>query len=533
MNSTKPHSRILLKNVQVLRAIAVLIVVVFHVATVEEVRDYSTNYLAPFMHFGNGGVNLFFVISGFIITWINREKLGDASQIPNYIVRRFLRIYPIYWVCWLCAFGGGLYFLGRSTPYYGVVPNELLCELLLLPQTWKFWQLPQAWSLTWEIVFYGLFTIFLVLPQRWFLPVLGVFASILVWNHWQQWSESFLLNVILLNFIGGCLSALALFRFEGRWAKTALAVGLGMFALGAVSNWIGWTDREPFADRVLCFGIPSALIVYGAAGWEWRDGKTFLTWLEPIGNSSYAIYLTHLLVFEVIRDLTREWPVSIVWHIAFLVGMTVSALVIGHATYRVVELPLIQLFKQRRSPRTTAFQVVGCSVSLVIGFLLISIPERQVGPVSLFSWPVSMEGHIAASRTEEVVTINDLPHTFDANITGEIQAIDVDGTGRIRIDGFAVDDARQQIADAIAIFVDGQLKFAGRPVTPKPSLDERVQHGVFTRSGFRFDLPPEQIQSIEKNRFRVFAIFEDDRIAELFQRPPQVASLDTENTPRH
>src|SRR4051794_8004614 len=91
-----------LLNPQALRRAASLLVLVFHAAQWELHNGYTPALplCYPFEFFGYAGVDLFFVLSGFVITWVSAKKLGDPRQVGGFLVRRAWRIFPLYWACW-------------------------------------------------------------------------------------------------------------------------------------------------------------------------------------------------------------------------------------------------------------------------------------------------------------------------------------------------------------------------------------------------------------------------------------------------
>ncbi len=88
-----------LDSIQALRGIAASLVVLYHTAVVERAYGHSSfQPLSPFHFFGAEGVDLFFVISGFIIVWTSFDSFEKPSAIPKYLARRVARIFPLYWI---------------------------------------------------------------------------------------------------------------------------------------------------------------------------------------------------------------------------------------------------------------------------------------------------------------------------------------------------------------------------------------------------------------------------------------------------
>src|SRR3954471_22825547 len=104
-----------IRSLQALRGVACLAVVALHMSGYERL-------VAPHRHltgwtptFGWAGVDLFFVLSGFIITWTQDKMLGQPAAVGSYLVRRLWRIYPLYWACWAFAAAVHIYLGGLPT----------------------------------------------------------------------------------------------------------------------------------------------------------------------------------------------------------------------------------------------------------------------------------------------------------------------------------------------------------------------------------------------------------------------------------
>ena len=114
----------------------------------------------------------------------------------------------------------------------------------------------------------------------------------------------------------------------------------------------GWQQLPTDFMRVVQFGIPASLIVYGAVSLEVSRGVTLPHWMERIGDASYSIYLSHLLVMVA---LGRIWGAS-GWNgpaQSGLAFMLIAASVIGFGffSYHWIELPLIDRARNWRLPK--------------------------------------------------------------------------------------------------------------------------------------------------------------------------------------
>src|SRR5262249_22225839 len=122
-----------LDNLQALRGVACLLVVVYHAAGIEATFGLGFSPLHPVQRFGAAGVDLVFVVSGFIMASTSRADLGRVARLPRYLFRRFWRIYPAYWAALVPALA--YYAWSGPTPVFGPNwPAEWCDTLLLLPQ---------------------------------------------------------------------------------------------------------------------------------------------------------------------------------------------------------------------------------------------------------------------------------------------------------------------------------------------------------------------------------------------------------------
>jgi exopolysaccharide production protein ExoZ len=296
----------MLYNLHLLRVIAALGVVYFHTTSVSGLElDWDV---------GSRGVDVFFVISGFIIAYIG------TSKPEQFFRRRLIRVVPFYWAATLVVFAVVTVMPHVFRTTTSSVPH-LVSSLLFIPHLAPSGEmqptLALGWSLNFELLFYVVFAIALRLSQRW-SPVLCVAAlvSYVVAVHAfgaRGDIVEFYGRPIVLEFCYG-IAAFYLFKWcDARRDRLAAVVGLkwvlaGVLIGGLVALCVLEHDFRDRAPRYLAAGIPSFAIVASALlleriwGWTTNNRLIFL-----LGEASYIVYLVHpYIVFTVLRVVVKD-----------------------------------------------------------------------------------------------------------------------------------------------------------------------------------------------------------------------------------
>lgn len=344
-----------LDNLQALRGVACLLVVVFHTAGWEGTFGLGFSPLRPSLWFGYAGVDLFFVLSGFIIATTCRADLGRAARLPRYLLRRAWRIYPTFWVALVPA--TALHVWGTSEWVFG--PGHLgewLDTVLLLPQLGGVRMLPVAWTLSYELMFYLAFGLLFLLPARFAVPVLGAWAvavaAVLLAGHVPANRFALLaVGPFILEFLAGAAVAWCAGPLSGRRAA-GLAVAAAVWC--GIGSAVAF-DPDPLrlagrvGARMLVFGASSALLVFAAVGWERGGGRLGWRWLGRMGDASYSIYLVHGPVLLLVHYTAMRvgWGHGRLSHVAWLAAMLTAGVGGGLLLHRFVERPLLRLVERR------------------------------------------------------------------------------------------------------------------------------------------------------------------------------------------
>jgi peptidoglycan/LPS O-acetylase OafA/YrhL len=287
-------------SLQALRGVAALLVVFFHTQTILTSRCAFDPFAGIFSQ-GDKGVDLFFVLSGFIIAHVHSGDIGRSRRLGSYIYNRVCRIYPAVWI--MSAAALAIYALGfdasKATKlrFPGVIAS-----FFLLPQAGDA-LVNVTWTLKYEVFFYALFGLMIV--QR----MLGV----VVLAAWQSAilvialigvdtsaSWAFYVRPIALEFGMGVLVAALVRRIPatGTWAGLLGYMTLGIGFVGFVATALLQTYASPkfVLPRFATYGLAAALIILGCCVLDGRSRLNVPRLMVVLGNASYSIYIVHFSV---------------------------------------------------------------------------------------------------------------------------------------------------------------------------------------------------------------------------------------------
>ncbi len=340
-----------LSNIQALRALAVALVMAVHIQ-VNEARAAGDPVLPGWLYHGVSGVDLFFVISGFIMVYITRGQHGRASSVGGFLFARAARIYPPVWLFTTLAIAG---FLVQGTFAEWTRDHSLPFSYLLFPHE----QPPLlgvSWTIIHELYFYLVFALLLFLPAS-FLPFgLILWGAVVGVGEWLKWDAinpwtRVALHPLTFEFLAGAFAALALTRGKPVLPWLALVLGVAAFIAGAF--WLGLRDETTYPQgwgRVIAFGPGAALIVYGAAGLEFASSLRAPKWLAALGDWSYSLYLSHLLVIAALAHLWMRFAQpGLADNIAVIAAMIVTPILVAAIAYFGFEKPVVRAAHKARA----------------------------------------------------------------------------------------------------------------------------------------------------------------------------------------
>ena len=313
-----------LLSVQYLRAVAAILVVLFH-------QLQGRN---PLFRLGSHGVDLFFVISGFIMIAITD---GRPITPARFMLDRIARIAPMYWI----ATGAAVLWMLAIGHFYEatVSPVDILRSLFFIPSFNAHGRLEPTiylgWTLNYEMFFYTAFALTLFLPTRLRLPVLtgAALASVLVGRltHPQNAVGITYSSPIILNFVAGAWLGRAYgFRLIGSYVRMMSGDLAVILALAACA----------LLYRNLIYGVAASAVLAAFLMAEKSKLLPRSAVLLALGNASYSTYLFQQLAFEGV-DILKVHSSTLQRHASFLQLADITAAVgLGLLAYLFVQRPV-------------------------------------------------------------------------------------------------------------------------------------------------------------------------------------------------
>jgi peptidoglycan/LPS O-acetylase OafA/YrhL len=283
-------TRPLLTNIQLLRFLAAAAVLAGHAGDLF-LPDASRFRVIPW----SAGVDIFFVISGFVMTYLTQGRFGEQGAPRAFLIRRFIRIVPPYWMFTTLMVATVLFF-GEHVRNTRPDPAVIATSYLFVPWPRADGQLnpllSQGWTLNYEAFFYLAFAAALFFKRGlWWLT--GAFLLLAAvhpaipdgWVILKFWA-----NPIILEFLGGIGLGLLFLRGQRLplWGSFILAVAA--LALHVASSFM----EAGLLRRMVRIGIPAMLICASLAlAPEPRSPGRLRRALVASGDSSYTLYLSH------------------------------------------------------------------------------------------------------------------------------------------------------------------------------------------------------------------------------------------------
>lgn len=340
-----------LRSLETVRAVAALLVVFYHVNVIFTQRAGAAAFGGAF-DYGLRGVDLFFVLSGFIICHVHAGDIGKPRALGAYLFNRVTRLYPAVVIITTCAMFIYLYGFGGGEKAGKLQTWNIVASYTLLPQFGDP-LLNVTWTLKYEVFFYAMFAL-LIVNRR-----LGLVLMIL----WQLLVALAALSVVKVPGLAGFYLKPFCLEF-GVGMLCAASVGLAArrpLLQNSAAQWVillsgvglfiaGMTAGHDAGRSVLYCGIGSGLIITGLVLLE-DHTRIRVPWLlTRIGGASYSVYLVHFSVITLIAALLVRvhWSAFSDPLFALVALIAVAA---GIAFDGWVDQPIQRILKQRLKPK--------------------------------------------------------------------------------------------------------------------------------------------------------------------------------------
>ncbi|ELH1124035.1 acyltransferase [Escherichia coli] len=334
-------------SLQALRAIAAVLVVFAHTITqinmASEINGYLGYVLKTIESLGGLGVYIFFIISGYIMSYTTCDKKGGRQEAISFLKKRFLRVYPVYWIClsiMTIGWAGGIFLKSHDYSIYKVIASYLL-----LPFSDPYSGninpiLSQGWTLMYEIFFYFSFSVLLYLDVKGLKKVYYLFGfyfcvyflgrfNFFPWislNLFLQ-KPSFFLFILGMIFF----ECQDVFRhlFHNYLLRLFIVV-ICIFLLFYVfdPNCSMKPDFIMYPLSALIFLLFNSCNI---------NNRT----LNLLGDSSYSIYLTHGFIVLLFGNIIKRLDVNYNYALLFSSLPFIFTIMIGVYFYKYVETKVI------------------------------------------------------------------------------------------------------------------------------------------------------------------------------------------------
>lgn len=353
---TSARQNITIPDLQILRFVAAALVLISHVQH-EALKGRFLNldgYHPWSAIFFAGGVDIFFVISGFIMYTISRNDFGEPAAAKYFLLRRLIRVGPPYWIFTTAMIFAAYIFTAHVT-HSELDAGHVIASYFFLPYQNPYGGpypvLMLGWTLNYEAYFYLVFAAALLFPRKiglaLLLLVIGGMAAFGMAGMIDTMPFSYWSDPIVIEFLFGI--GLAMLRAGG--VRLPRGVGAALIALGFGAMWL-LMQQEIAGNywhlRALWMGGPALLICGGVVLAAERGGQPSVgrRRLVLLGDASYSIYLSHPFALNGVALLWYEAggpdnPWLYVW------TALVISVIIGVAVHLLVEKPLTAYLNRR------------------------------------------------------------------------------------------------------------------------------------------------------------------------------------------
>lgn len=338
-----------LASLQGVRAIAALAVFLFHLVPYFEVAGTSL-FPKQVFHWGYAGVDVFFVLSGFVLTLSAASVPEHGRHVASkFLALRVWRIYSGYWPFLIAMCLVNLYFGFERALDDNIIGSIFLTDIRLDNLV-----LGVSWTLTYELYFYALFSMLFLLPRAYFRVAAGAYAAVILAFR-AMYPDSvgnlalgFVFSPYVIEFFLGVL--LAQYWLRGKIPIRTPLLWLMFLVSFYAGSALFKIEPDNELGRLLTFGIGSGALLLALLKTKLFEATVLGRALVGLGNASYTLYLSHLIFIDTWHELgfftllgQQTSAVANLSALAFIVAVCVFSAVF----YRLYEKPCYSWLKGR------------------------------------------------------------------------------------------------------------------------------------------------------------------------------------------
>jgi len=326
-----------------------VLVVLHHDSSSSEVY-FKSVWLYNFFN-SSRALDIFFVLSGFIITYTHIHDLQNRTNTKAFLIKRFIKIYPIFWIVSLIYL---IFYLSVKTNTVHDLTSGFIINSFLLIDT----KIPPlvrvAWTLSYEVVFYVAFGTCILLGLRIakFIWLIWLLAIVTCYFILPPESIPYPFKISMFGILIGCLAGYMLSRMPLNHIpgsaiklgyKSLISAGILICLLmWGIEFFTGLLKSTAIVSRVI-LGVGAVFIISGATIANLKNRVNVPKLFLIIGDASYVIYLTHYMVLALFYKTAMRYPqIHSSSFNTFLIGLCafVAAIIFGIFAHRAIEIPL-------------------------------------------------------------------------------------------------------------------------------------------------------------------------------------------------
>lgn len=318
----------MIENIQILRAVAAINVIIFHIIIAAGDYQQSSEWLLPLAGWGQNGVDLFFVISGFVMLHTQLQSRRTPWQ---FLKMRLIRVVPLYWLMTLFVVAL-LWLLPQLFNNLSWQPVWILSSFFFVAQ-WVTQSYPVVfvgWTLEWELLFYVLFAIALFISNWiWLCALVTLGLAAIAFSTGQYF---------ILEFAYGMFAAWLVrhYQLSARFGLALCLVGIAAMLLTLLPDW-----RWPNLERAVAWGIPATVLLIGAVfAPQWQQPL-----LLRLGEASYSLYLIQILTIPAFYKGMSFWQRQFD-PLLLASGCLLITMFAGYLCHAWIERPMLRRLRQ-------------------------------------------------------------------------------------------------------------------------------------------------------------------------------------------